>query len=288
MSFTTDRVRHLRPYPLVAVGLAFLAALGIGLGACEKTGGDVVDSSLIVPYQSRAVVLPDSVDTDSINVGPQRLPDDLLPITIYAESYFTIDLLPTNVSAKVISTDGSSTIASAEMVLTGPVHPIWGQKYAAVFSVSIRRTVVGKLQVEFVGNTLGGASSNAIRTPVTILRLNQPPVLSNLQAPDSVALESIQQFLLLQVEARDPNGQNDIRSVYFNSTRPNGTPSSGNPFAMYDDGTNGDLQANDSTYSLMVVLPPSTTPGTYRFDFQAIDRSDSLSNTITHFVTVKQ
>lgn len=272
-----------RTLALVGIGILFIRFSG-----CEQTPGDVIDSSLLVPFQTRADILPDTVDTDSINVGPQRLPDDLLPITIRAESYFSSHLAPEKVAATVTSTDGSITLQTAEMLASGPVDPVWGQKYDGVFSISIRRTVVGRLQVELVGTAADGSLSNAIRMPLTIVRLNQPPVLSNLQAPDSVALDNTQQFILLQIEARDPNGQNDIRSVYFNSTRPNGTPSSGNPFAMYDDGTNGDLVANDTTYSLMVVLPPTTTPGTYRFDFQAVDRSDSLSVPLTHFIAVKQ
>lgn len=270
------------------LGAGLLTLLVAATSGCEKTGGEVIDSSKLIPYQFRAEILPDSVDTDSINVGPERLPDDILPITISAESYFSDQLLPVDVQLSLLSTDGSSVLTTGELSLSGPVHPILGQKYTTVLTFTIRRTVVGNLQVEFVGTSQDGSTSNTIRLPLSIVRLNAPPVLSNLQAPDTVALENIQQFLLLQVDVQDANGSDDIRLVYFNSTRPNGSPSSGNPFIMYDDGSNGDIQPNDGTYSLLVVLPPTTAVGTYNFEFQAVDKSDSLSVPIVHLITVKQ
>jgi len=269
--------------------LALLALLTLGLSACEKSESDVIDTATAIPYQTTASIFPDTVDTDTINVGPQRLPEDILPITISAETHFSsASPYPAEVHLNVLSTSGSSVIASGTMSPTGPLNPVLGQRYNADVSFTIERTLVGNLQVEFLGTGSDGSSSNTIRVPLSIIRLNQPPVLSNLQAPDTVALESIQQFLLLQVDVQDPNGSSDIRSVFFNTTRPNGTPSSGNPFAMYDDGTNGDDIPDDGRYSLTVVLPPTTTLGTYTFVFQAVDRSDSLSASIVHFITVKQ
>jgi hypothetical protein len=272
---------------LRGLGLLVLA-LAVFSGGCEKNEGDIIDSSILVPYISRAEIDPDTVDTDSIDVGPQRLPEDILPITISAESYFVDQIRPSIATLSVLSSDGSETLATGEMSPTGTIDPQWGQKYSTALTFTIQRTLIGKLQVEFSGTGDDGSTSNLVRIPLSIVRLNQPPVLSNLQAPDSVMLESIEQFLLLEVDAIDPDGQADIRSVVFNSTQPNGTPSTGNPFAMYDDGSNGDVLSDDGTYSLLVILPPTTTPGTYRFDFQAVDRSDSLSIPIVHFITVKQ
>ena len=56
---------------------------------------------------------------------------------------------------------------------------------------------------------------------------------------------------------------------------------------MYDDGTNGDITANDGIYSLVIILPPSgVTLGTYRLEFQAEDRGNKVSNPIIHYVVV--
>jgi len=113
------------------------------------------------------------------------------------------------------------------------------------------------------------------------------PVISNLVAPDTVSLGSSTTPIFLSVHVYDTNGLNDIQSVYFNSYFPNGNPSSANPFKMYDDGTNGDQTAGDGIYSLIVGLPSNVQTGTYRFEFQAVDRSGSVSNKITHNLVVK-
>ncbi len=116
---------------------------------------------------------------------------------------------------------------------------------------------------------------------------NVPPVISNLVAPDSAALGATAAVpIFLSVDAFDENGADDIELVFFNSFLPNGSPSSGNPFVMYDDGTNGDIAAGDGTYSLVVGLPPTAAKGTYHWEFQARDRTKTLSNQIIHNIVI--
>jgi hypothetical protein len=91
------------------------------------------------------------------------------------------------------------------------------------------------------------------------------------------------QFLQLNIKASDPDGQSDILKVFFNSFKPDGSPSIGNPFQLYDDGNeelNGDMIAGDGIYGLIIKLPANTTIGIYRFEFHAIDRSLDTSNVI--------
>jgi len=73
---------------------------------------------------------------------------------------------------------------------------------------------------------------------------NIAPVLSNLVAPDT-AVVGVDTTIFISMDAHDDNGLNDIDVVFFNSFLPDGTPSSGNPFIMFDDGTNGDLVPGD-------------------------------------------
>lgn len=117
---------------------------------------------------------------------------------------------------------------------------------------------------------------------------NIAPVISNLVAPDSAKLDTIKTLIFLSVKAEDANGQEDIELVYFNSfIPPNGNPSSGNPFIMFDNGMNGDQTANDGIYSLIVELPPSgIVLGTYRWEFEARDRGKKLSNKIIHNIVI--
>jgi len=120
---------------------------------------------------------------------------------------------------------------------------------------------------------------------------NVPPVVKNVQAPDTLIVPLADTLKIsLSVDASDADGVNELTSVYFNTFRPDGSPSSSNPFQMFDDGNivaNGDLVKGDGTYSRIIILPPGTTKGKYRFDFQAIDKSNELSNVISHFMVLK-
>ncbi len=121
------------------------------------------------------------------------------------------------------------------------------------------------------------------------------PILSNLVLPDSVARDVLFTF---SVTATDSNGLSDIDLVYFQLYRPDSTivtDGNGNSlFAMHDDGnsTYGDSTANDGIYSYRNYFSSTSDPpaqiGTWRFEFQAIDRSNLLSNKIIQNVEVTQ
>ena len=116
---------------------------------------------------------------------------------------------------------------------------------------------------------------------------NDPPVLSNLVAPDTVSRSQIPNNFLLAVEVSDPQGRDDISKVYFNTFKPDNSPSSGNPFYMRDDGSQGvDQNANDGIYSLRIEISPQNQLGNYRFEFEAVDKSGAKSDKITHIITV--
>lgn len=120
---------------------------------------------------------------------------------------------------------------------------------------------------------------------------NVPPVIKNLFAPDTLTISSTDTLkIVISIEAFDADGRDDIKSVFFNSYLPDGSPSRSNPIYLFDDGNlslNGDSDANDGIYSRIIILPPNTTRGKYRFDFQAIDKKNESSNIISHNLVVK-
>lgn len=118
------------------------------------------------------------------------------------------------------------------------------------------------------------------------------PVISNLDLPDTV---SIGQSFSFSVMAVDSNGQNDIEQVYYELYKPDGTRVSNSQgiyqFPLFDDGqtsTNGDVTANDSTYTVLLTFPSGQPLGSWRFEFQAIDVSNLLSNKIIQNVELTQ
>jgi hypothetical protein len=117
------------------------------------------------------------------------------------------------------------------------------------------------------------------------------PIVSNLVAPDTVTLNTTATtFIPISIQASDSNGLNDLEFVFFNSFKPDGTPSSNNPIILFDDGSSvhGDAAAGDGIYSRIISLPDTgVAKGTYRWEFQARDRESNISNIIIHNIVVK-
>jgi hypothetical protein len=149
--------------------------------------------------------------------------------------------------------------------------------------------ISGSYQARFQASDQAGALSAALVGTFAVSLPNEPPVLSNLNAPGAVSRYLGEPFAI-SVEAQDPQGLDDIVRVYFNATKPDGDPSASNPFRMYDNGDtadNGDEIAGDGLFSIMVEISPSNDTGTYRFDFYAEDRSGAQSDVLTHFLEVE-
>jgi len=229
-----------------------------------------------------------------MNIGPVRNPEDMLTISVNAYTRVAPGTLTPISSVQYIfrNGNGSSILAAGRLLDDGnpPDAQINDSLYSGKVTFQIVRSTVGLFPVELFAQDAAGFRSNTSILSVRIVRLNRGPILSNLVAPDTVKLSSGDQLIQLRVTANDSDGVADIRRVSFNSYKPDGSPSSGNPFQMLDDGptggTSGDLQAGDQIYSLKILLPASTPPGGYRFEFQALDRSNLNSNVIVHQILV--
>jgi hypothetical protein len=273
--------------------LPFALAL-VATGGCEKKNGSIVDSVGLPPVLLQTEISPSSINSDSINVGGNRNPDDLLSLsaTVTARVTASPDNPVSFVRFSLISPSTNHTVSEGELLDNGAgVDRKMGDSlFTSKATFQIKRVEIGIFRVEINAEAQNGFRSNTNVIPFTIFRGNRPPVLSGLDAPDTLKLANEDQILTLRIKATDPDGQSDIARVIFNSYLPNDSPSSGNPFPMYDDGaaSDGDLAAGDGTYSLIITLRSTTQTGTYRFEFQAFDRSNEGSTILVHRVTVKQ
>lgn len=143
----------------------------------------------------------------------------------------------------------------------------------------------GKHTIRFQAVDGSGLTSKPAVESFVFFTINDPPILSNLIAPDTVSRSAAQPFLLA-VRADDPQGLEDVQSVVFYTTKPDGTPSGGNPFRMFDDGSFGDVQPGDGVYSLTITITAQNNLGIYKFDFIVRDHSGAVSDTLSHFITV--
>jgi hypothetical protein len=278
--------RTLRLIPLVAT---LLFAVG-----CEKKTDSIVDSVGHPPILLQAAITPSSINSDSINIGGSRSPDDLLSLstTISARVTASSDNPILSVDFSVKSPSFNQFISDGELLDDGVgADRVKGDSlFTGRATFQIKRVEIGVFKLEISAKAQNGFQSNTAVAPLTVYRGNHPPTLSNLDAPDTLKLANESQLLTLRIKASDPDGLSDLARVIFNSYKPDGSASSGNPFQMYDDGStaHGDLTAGDGTYSLIITLPSTTQTGTYRFEFRAFDRSNESSATVIHQVTVKQ
>lgn len=120
---------------------------------------------------------------------------------------------------------------------------------------------------------------------------NLPPVISSLSIPDSIDRGV---SFVFTVRASDPNGLSQIKKVYFQLFRPDGTQvlgSNNDPnILMVDDGNFdvfGDLSANDGIFSFKNSFATTAQTGKWVFRFRAQDLSNALSNEIVHEMLVR-
>jgi hypothetical protein len=271
---------------------ALIISLALLLGSCEKKLSAIVESTGITPFLAQVTLSPSVVNSDSINVGSNRQSTDLLTIsTILVARVQTNSPTPISVAYSITSPDSLNIVSRGVLLDDGqaPDQARGDGLFSAKASFQIRRVQFGTYSVQVNAESEDRYRSNTIFTPLAIFRGNRPPVISDLAAPDTVKLGNQAQSLLLTIQANDSDGLTDVARVLFNSYKPDGTASGGNPFLMYDDGlvAHGDELAGDGIFSLLISLPSNTQLGTYRFEFQAFDRSNESSNIIILRLTVK-
>ena len=263
----------------------FLLSIGISLFAfsCEGTHSEIIDTLGIPPQITGATLSPSVVNSDTINIAAERKPEDILPYSV-------------NVTTRIFHPSGQDHIieprvtfgrSSRTLDISGtdlrddgifPDLSVGDSIFTGRLQFSLMRSEIGSFYAESSAFDTEGYVSNTIRVPFTLLRLNQPPTLSNLQAPDTVNL-SIQSSFLITVQAADPDGLSDILSV----TRM--TPSSLVLF-LNDNGINGDVTSGDGVYTETVSLSPPPPVGSYAFTFKATDRSNAASQVINKTIVV--
>ncbi len=253
------------------------------LGGCQKDFNNVVDS------QVGAFSVVSVNDFKVFTYSPQ---DSLVPFRITFSSSSDIK----SVSLDIYSPDDDQI--NADPVQMADDGNLTGQgdvkandnTYSTLYPFE-KSFAIGNYQVKFwITDKNDNTSLAAIQTfSYENSQKNVAPVISDLTAPDTATIGSDNTYIFLSVAASDSNGANDIASVFFNSfIPPDGHPSSQNPFSLNDNGDNGDKVAGDGIYSVTVVLPPQgVTKGTYRWEFQARDRSGELSNKIIHNIVIQ-
>ncbi len=272
--------------------LALIIVIAALFASCEKDDTSVLDPTKSFPKILGTLITPSVYDTSFISgiAWAEVISDE--PVT----------------KVQVTVKDPNSSSNGVFILHDDAVAPDTAAgdgKYTGYISFSLQCYLIGTYKGEFVAYNVSGLNSALISENFTVTNSHSlPPALSNLVAPDSLQRPSgvgadTVRFASLEVTATDPDGQCDVKGdgVFFNSFKPpNGEPSLGNPFIMFDD---GDIQAhcddvaNDGIFSLCIrlvnnpngPLPPPEL-GAYVFKFNARDKSNVLSDTLFHTIYV--
>ncbi len=269
-------------------------ALVVAVLSCSPEPSGVLDTLATPPVLVSVTPASLTVNSDTINVGPTRLPTDRLEIRfpMWATVVAPVGSSPVAEVSGWVTDDRGVDVSGPFQLNDRGISPdttAGDGIYGGYVSFGIVRVEIGTWSARVAATGVNQTRSSIAISPVQVLRNNQPPVLSGLIADGTISSSDPNPLMQLRVRAVDPDGPTDIQRVYFNSYLPNGNPASGNPFLLFDDGNatgvSGDQVARDSVYSLRVQFGGAPA-GTYRFEFRAIDRSSDSSNVIIHQVVV--
>ncbi len=266
---------------------ALLLLLPVLFWGCEKTYDSVIN-----PKQTNTIQVTNIVAIDSVDYLTS---DSVLTFAITFNSTEQVQ----SVSFNIIEPDGIQLNSSAITLYNDGDVSAHGDSSGSDNTFSNKFTMSngylsGVYLIKYYVDDIYG-TSNYISAQNYVFDNGKDkfaPVLSNLDLPDTV---SYGQTFAFSVMAVDSNGYNDIELVYYELYKPDGTQVTNSQgvfqFPLYDNGdtsSNGDVTANDSTYTVILTFPSGQPTGGWRFEFQAIDRSNLLSNKITQTLELIQ
>ena len=268
--------------------LLSVALMSFALLSCDKIPDGIVE--------------PQSVDYNIVGISAPNavvyLPSDSTVIaSVSISNFLTVD----RVWCKVTSVDGkliisNQTIMNDNGIVSSSGDQIKGDGIYSAKFVMGKLNPNGKYQIEFfVEDNVRQSPENLTKVGAHIFSYNNnqqnlAPVISNENFPLGI---TIGQKFSFSVTAVDPNGYNDIDSVYYKLYRPNGAlvvNSQGiSKFQLFDNGNvtdNGDVTAGDGIFTAILTIPIGQPTGTWRFELQARDRGGKFSNIISRNLQV--
>jgi len=242
---------------------------------CEKTYDNLIDTSTDNYQVSSVAGIKDTIDLKIPGDSLLSLRLNFTPQSLVRKAYF-------NIYASDNSRLNSSPIEMEEVT-----ENIFENQFLLK-----REYPIGNYTVRFSASSIEGSTKQVAVASFYFNngQDNVPPVISNLVMPDTVQAGGT---ILYTVEVTDSNGLNDVEFVFYEAYNPDGVRVVNTQgiyqFPMFDDGItseNGDVTADDGIYTVVLTFPATAQIGTWRFEFQARDRSKTFSNKIIHNIVV--
>ncbi len=166
------RNRHRMRFSLLLLTLRILG--------CQSGDNTPVDPFHLPPFVKSLTVSPLSINTDTINIGPQRLPTDSLRIAVKATVQVSDPEGLSNVNevtVRVFKPASQDLIRTAQLFDNGtpPDASSGDGTFSGVVQFAIIRSDIGDFKVEVTATNNGDLASNSLSASVSVLRLNKPP-----------------------------------------------------------------------------------------------------------------
>ncbi|MBI4548606.1 MAG: hypothetical protein HY707_11530 [Ignavibacteriae bacterium] len=226
------------------------------------------------------------VDLDQDTVNIRQLGNNIYEITINVSGMALnpISVEPLVIFLQIIKPNTNSLFSSVEL----PTNFSTGDTVTFTSEVTfiIHRSEVGRVKFEFFTRSSSGLISNALQKTLLITRNNSRPEISNIVAPDTI-IRPTSGFRLIKfsVMASDSDGYGDIEQVFFQRI----SPTVSSAILMFDSGDeqlHGDQVAGDGVFSRVVQIDSTALFGNQIFLFQAADRLGTISDSLTHTITI--
>ena len=243
---------------------AFFSISLVFWAGCTKDFSDVVEESSPVYSINYIKPLPDTAltkkDTLSLEVG------------------FSSANKPASVQVEFVTS--SQAEFSTTLTQTSSTSNFFGK---AIVGSTVPG---GQYEVNYFVNNDDGSTTSIGKQNIIIRKWdNSAPVIDSVYASDTITVSSSSVTAYLEVQVSDADGASDVAQVYYTTLKPNGDTNG--PFYLADDGVLPDLYAGDRIYTAGMTITSSVTKGTYRFDFQAKDKSGAVSAIKSHYITIK-
>ncbi len=258
-----------------------LTALSFSLFSCEKEKNSVVDQFLIPPSVISVSLSDTSLDLDTTTAntiirtnGVYRITDSIIVTVTDINGINDIK----QVSYRVLKPNSIASFTS------GALYRENGNLTSAVYSrkvsFNINRSDAGLIRIEVTALGQTNLSSNTLSTSLLITRNNSKPILSALFVPDTL-IQPVNGLLpfILSVTASDSDGYSDINQVFFKQLSPSVTSN----IPLFDDGDffiHGDELSGDGTFTRILSIDSSNTPGSHKLLFQAFDNAGSVTDSL--------
>lgn len=258
--------------------LAVVPVLIVFIG-CDPDNEGIIDPSLAVPFIVSADLTPEEINTDTILVHGEARPDDTLQLMWSVEAEIDGRNSPAfTVRFKVHEERSASPLNE------GVLGEIKGENPGIVTiagrpAAVIPRSTVGTLTITVFAETSDGLLSNQKKKSVTVFRANRPPVITRVEAPDTIDTSQIQNEMRVVMTAfvDDPDGVDDVIRVETINRQPDGVTVG--PFEL--------TKNEPGVFSIEFTITPDAKKGTHRFEFRAFDRMNEPSDVYIHEIVIQ-